>query len=344
MILTRTPLRISIGGGGTDLPSYYREFGGFVVSAAIDKYVYVGVNRNFLSGYILKFSELEHSSSREAIRHPLVREALRLLDVEDGLEIVSIADVPGGTGLGSSGSFLVGLLHALHTYQGVQPKKAVTPETLATEATEIELTRLKRPVGKQDQFIAAYGGLLCQEYHPDETATVTPLRIAPRAIAELENSLMLFFVGQTRSSSLLLEDQRRKSEEGDSKIIDSLHFAKQLGLEIRDLLQAGEVRFFGPLMHEHWLRKRARSSGISTPSVDEAYELAMREGGATGGKLVGAEGGGFLLFQTEDRSRLRLAMAKTGMKEMPFRFDFEGSVVNLRHPFGASTEGDKTGS
>src|SRR6266851_2893554 len=307
MIITRTPLRISLGGGGTDLPSYYREFGGFVLSAAINKYVYITINQTFFPGYFLKYSELELAESLEAIRHPLIREALRVQNMPHRLEIVSIADVPAGTGMGSSGTFLVGLLHALHAYK----RQPVTAETLAQEAFEIEMNRLGMPVGKQEHYIAAYGGLLCQEY--------------------LRDALMLFFVGYTRAASELLEDQKRRSEQGDPKMLEGLHFVKQLGFEIRSSLDAGDIRHFGELMHEHWMRKRARSAGMTNKRVDELYDLARTSGGATGGKLVGAGGSGFLLFQTTDRRQLRETMAKASLSEMDFSFDFDGSVVLLRN-------------
>jgi D-glycero-alpha-D-manno-heptose-7-phosphate kinase len=326
MILTRTPLRISIGGGGTDLPSYYREFGGFVISAAISKSIYIGVNRSFASGYLLKYSEMEHVETRKAIRHRLIREALTALEIGSGVEIVSVADVPAGTGLGSSGSFLVGLLHALHVSKGESP----SAETLAAEAAEIEMNRLGDPVGKQDHYIAAHGGLLCQEYRADGSVAVAPLRMSAASVDELRDSLMLFYVGRTRSAAILLEDQKAKSEARDPEMIESLHFTKQLGLEIKSVLEAGQVSRFGELMHRHWLRKRSRSAGISSGAIDDAYEHALSHGGASGGKLVGAGGGGFLLFQTNDRRKLRAAMAESGMVEMEFDFDFEGSVVKLR--------------
>ena len=327
MIITRTPMRISIGGGGTDLPSYYREFGGFVLSAAINKYVYISINQAFFPGFYLKYSETEMAESREAIRHPLIREALQLHRMDGPLEIVSIADVPAGTGLGSSGSFLVGLLHALHAHK----RQHVTAETLAREAVEIEMNRLNLPVGKQDHYIAAYGGLTCQEYQTDDSVVITPLRMNETALRELRDSLMLFFVGYTRSASDLLQDQKKKSEEGDAKMIENLHFVKQLGLEIKGILKSGDTRRFGPLMHEHWMRKRSRSDGMSNKRIDELYEVATKCGGATGGKLVGAGGSGFLLFQTNDRRRLRCVMSEAGVSEMDFGFDFDGSVVMLRN-------------
>jgi D-glycero-alpha-D-manno-heptose-7-phosphate kinase len=326
MIITRTPLRISIGGGGTDLPSYYREFGGFVISAAINKYVYITINKSFLPGYFLKYSEMEHTQTYEEIRHPLLREALTLHEAPRPLEIVSIADVPAGTGLGSSGTFVVGLVHALYAYE----RKHVTAEVLAQEAVEIEMNRLQEPVGKQDQYVAAYGGLLCQEYCADDSVKVTPLTISESALIELRDSLMLFFVGQTRCASSLLNDQKKRSERRDISMLECLHFVKQLGGEIRSVLEAGDVSEFGRLMHEHWMRKRTRSNGMTSDWIDELYDLARRSG-ATGGKLVGAGGSGFLLLHTQDRNRLRAAMTKAGVSEMEFNFDFDGSVVMMRN-------------
>jgi D-glycero-alpha-D-manno-heptose-7-phosphate kinase len=326
MIITRTPLRISIGGGGTDLPSYYREFGGFVISGAINKYIYLSVNRSFFDGYFLKYSELEHAQGYDDIRHPLIREALRLQEVGTGLEIVSVADVPAGTGLGSSGSFLVGLMHALHAYK----REPVDAETLACEAIEIEMNRLGEPVGKQDQYIAAFGGLTCQEYRPDDTVAITQLRISEAGVCELRDSLMLFFVGYTRKATELLQEQQQKSLQGDADMLEGLHFVKQLGHEIKSALEAGDIARYGALMHQHWLRKRMRSAGMSNKRIDELYELARAHGGATGGKLVGAGGSGFLMLHTPDRRRLRSVMTEAGVHEMDFTFDFGGSVVIMR--------------
>lgn len=326
MIITRTPLRISFGGGGTDLPSYYREFGGFVLSAAITKYIYITINRSFLPGYFLKYSENEHAHSYDEIRHPLLRESLKLHELPSPVEIASIADVPAGTGLGSSGAFLVGLMHAFHAHK----RTRVTAETLAQEAIEVEMNRLQEPVGKQDQYIAAYGGLLCQHYHSDDSVEVKPLSISESALAELHDSLMLFFVGQTRCASTLLEDQRIRSQQQDKTMLNSLHFVKQLGREIQSMLESGHVHEFGNLMHEHWLRKRSRSKGMTNDRIDELYDLARTQGGAIGGKLVGAGGSGFLLLHTHDRKRLRIAMSNAGVSEMEFNFDFDGSVVMMR--------------
>jgi D-glycero-alpha-D-manno-heptose-7-phosphate kinase len=325
--MTRTPLRISLGGGGTDLPSYSSEFGGFVLSAAITKYVYITVNRSFLPGYFLKYSEAEHAASREEIRHPLMREALEMQQIPAPLEVVSVADVPAGTGLGSSGAFGVGLLHALHAHK----REPVCAEKLAREAVEVEMVRLGEPVGKQDQYIAAYGGLLCQEYSTDGTVGVTSLKLSDAKVRELRDSLMLFFVGHTRNASELLADQRARSLAHDAAMLEGLHFTKVLGREIRSVLEAGEIGAFGPLMDAHWQRKRERSAGMTNGHIDELYALAMKRGGATGGKLVGAGGSGFLLFQTSDRRRLREVMTGAGLSEMDFSFDFDGSIVVVRN-------------
>lgn len=325
MIITRTPLRISIGGGGTDLPSYYEQFGGFVISAAINKYIYITVNRTFRPGYLLKYAETEHVQTINEIQHGLLRETLRLMEIEPMVETVSIADVPAGTGLGSSGSFTVGLLHALRAYKRLK----ISAEELAQTANHIEMTILGEPCGKQDHYIAAYGGLTCQEYHPDGTVTVSPLKLAEATLKDLSENMMLFFTGYSRAAAEILDDQKKKTEKGDSGMLDSLHFIKDLGVRIKDGLEAGDALGFAELMNEHWEHKKARSKNISNDHVNALYELA-RENGALGGKLVGAGSGGFLLFYTLDRPKLRAAMSKEGLQEMDFAFDFDGSTVQLR--------------
>jgi D-glycero-alpha-D-manno-heptose-7-phosphate kinase len=327
MIMTRTPLRISIGGGGTDLPSYYREFGGFVISAAINKYVYITVNRSFFPGYLLKYSEMEHVEDRSAIRHPLLREALEMHGVDTPLEIVSVADVPAGTGLGSSGSFTVGLMHALYAHR----RQSASAEQLARHAIEVEMERLREPTGKQDQYIAAYGGLLCQEYEKDDSVGLKQLAMDDGGLMELRDSLMLFFVGRTRKASELLQEQKSRCESRDEEMLASLHFTKQLGQEIQRVLEDGRVFEYGGLLHEHWMSKRRRSKGMSNTGMDEIYCAARKTGRALGGKLVGAGGSGFFLFQTRDRKRLRDVMTGMGLSEMDFGFDFDGSVVLLRN-------------
>jgi D-glycero-alpha-D-manno-heptose-7-phosphate kinase len=325
MIITRTPLRISIAGGGTDLPSYYRRFGGALISAAINKYIYVGVNRTFSPGYQVKYSKFEHTDTIDEIRHPIVREALRRHMIAPSIEIISLADVPAGTGLGSSGSFAVGLLRALHASK----RTHVTAEDVAREACHIEIDVLRHPIGKQDQYIASYGGITCFEFLPDDTVKASPLNISVQTLTDLEENLLMFFTGYSRAAQDILVDQDKRTESGDSAMIDSLNYVKLLGSEIKTVLECGDTLKFGRLMHEHWERKRNRSSNMSNDAINRWYEIG-RDSGAVGGKMVGAGGGGFLLFYATDRTRLRAAMAKEGLREVSFRFDHDGSTTIMR--------------
>ncbi len=325
MLITRTPLRISIGGGGTDLPSYYRQRPALVISAAINRYCYIAVNRTFVDDYFLKYSELERSPHVDDVRHPIIREALRMQGIEPGIEIASMADIPAGTGLGSSGTFTVGLLRALHALK----RHHVSSRQLAEEACRLEIDILQQPVGKQDQYIAAYGGLTCFTFHPDESVDVQPLAVPETALHELEEHLLLFFTGYSRSASSILQDQQTRSTAGDASMLESLEFTADLGRRIKSALEAGDCPGFARLMNEHWEYKRQRSPGMSNSSIDEWYRLAL-DNGAIGGKLVGAGAGGFLLFYTEDPATLRPAMKAAGLEETRFRFDFDGSIVLAR--------------
>lgn len=323
MIITRSPLRITLGGGGTDLPSYYRQFGGFVIAAAIDKYVYVTVIRPFTPGIFLKYSKLEHVDQVEQVEHPMIREAIRTLDFRTPqLEITTLADIPAGTGLGSSGSFSTALLKALYAHR----RRLLHPSELAQIACDIEIDRLAEPVGKQDQYIAAYGGITCFDFHPDDSVDAAPLKIGMDTVFDLEDNLLLFFTGFERRAGSILEDQHARTLQADTAILDNLHHVKALGLRSQEVLQAGRTAEFGEILHEHWLHKKKRSEAMSNPRIDEWYELGLGNG-AIGGKLVGAGGGGFLLFYAEDRNRLRHAMARAGLEEVRFRFDFEGTKV-----------------
>ena len=324
MIIVRSPLRVTLGGGGTDLPSYYRQHGGFLVSAAIDAYVYVTLMRPFTPGIFLKYSKLEHVQTVDEVNHPIIREALRIMyrDVPPQLEITTLADIPAGTGLGSSGSFTTALLKALH----VQQRKAVHPRELAEMACEIEINRLGEPIGKQDQYIAACGGITCFTFNPDESVGVEPLRIGRKTLYELEDSLLLFFTGFARQAGSILKDQHVSSQQSDHDMLANLHYVKDMGLRSRAALEAGDTRRFGELMHEHWEHKKRRSAGMSNPQIDAWYELGRRNG-AVGGKLVGAGGGGFLMFYAENHTQLRQAMAEAGLEEVRFRFDFDGTKV-----------------
>lgn len=322
MIITRTPLRISIGGGGTDLPSYYSRFGGFCISAAISQYVYITLHRTFKKNFIIKYSQIETVEVAKDIHHPIIRSAFELHKMEPYIEMVSMADIPAGTGLGSSGSFNVGLLKAIYAFN----RKHITTQALAEEACHIELDLLKEPIGKQDQYIAAFGGLICMNYAKDGTVTVTPLKISRETQNDLEDNLLMFFTGYSRNASNVLADQKTRTEQKDSAMIENLHFIKDLGTSIGKALEAGRVDEFAKLMHEHWLHKKKRSEGISNDQISQWYNLAMANG-AAGGKLVGAGGGGFLLFYAKDRAALRKAMTKAGLVEVRFSFDFEGSKV-----------------
>ena len=320
MIIVRSPLRITLGGGGTDLPSYYREHEGFLVAAAIDRYVYITIHQMFQSGFIIKYSQLERVERREDIHHPIVREALALTGVTDKVEITSMADIPAGTGLGSSGSFTTALVRALHVHQ----KTIISTQDLAEQACHIEIERLGEPIGKQDQFIAAYGGVTCFRFNKNDTVEVWPAAVSAETLYNLEDGLVMFFTGMSRSASAILKDQDDRSKSKDSAIIDNLHYVKDLGLRSLKSLETGDLRKFGALMNEHWQHKKKRSGAMSNPEIDKWYELAMRNG-ALGGKLIGAGGGGFLLFFTEDKKPVRHALREAGLEEVRIRFDFEGT-------------------
>ncbi len=323
MIIARSPLRITLGGGGTDLPSYYRDHEGFLVSAAIDKYVYVNVMRPFTEGIYLKYSQLEHAEEIADVKHPIIREALQMLGFKTPqVEITTLADIPAGTGLGSSGSFTTALLKALYTHR----KRHLHQEELAELACHIEIDRLGEPIGKQDQYIATLGGVTCFTFHKDDKVTAQPLGISMDTMFDLEDNLLLFFTGFSRSASGILKDQKVKSQQNDAEMLNNLHYVKDLGYRSRDALVNGNTQLFGELMHEHWEHKKRRSGGMSNPKIDEWYELGMKNG-AVGGKLVGAGGGGFLMFMAHDRNKLRHAMAHSGLEEVRFKFDFEGTKV-----------------
>ena len=324
MIIVRTPLRISIGGGGSDLPSYYERHGGFFISAAIDKYVYIGINKTFTNEYFIRYSSQERPATAAEIQHPIIREAVTLHGVGP-VEIVSLADIPAGTGLGSSGAFTVGLLRAIYAYK----REPVTTYSLAEEACHIEMNRLKEPVGKQDHYIAAFGGITCFEIDTSGQVSVSPLAVTNRGLHDLEDHLVLFFTGYSRSASALLADQHARSRSGDPDMLKNLHFVVELGRGIQKALLDGDHRRFAALMHEHWLHKRRRSAGMSNDRINRWYDAAMANG-ALGGKVVGAGGGGFLMFYAEDAAGVRHALAQEGLDEVRFAFDFDGSVVLIR--------------
>ena len=321
MIITRSPLRISLGGGGTDLPSYSEQHTGFLIAAAIDKYVYITLHRTFVDELIVKYSKLERVKTVDELEHPIIREAMKLVGVDAPyLEMTSMADIPAGTGLGSSGSFTTALLKALHAYR----KNLVHPSELAAQACEIELDKLREPIGKQDQYIAAYGGITCFTFLPGGTVEARPLKISEETLFNLEDNLLLFFTGYSRSASKILKEQDDKSKGADKAMTENLHFVKELGFKSQAALEGDDLPGFARLMDIHWQRKKERSGGMSNPKINEWYDLAMASG-ALGGKLIGAGGGGFLMFYAQEKNRLRHAMRQAGLTEVRFRFDFEGT-------------------
>ena len=323
MLITRSPLRISLGGGGTDLPSYYRDHGGYLISAAIDKYVYVTVSRPFIEGVILKYSQIEKVDKVDAIEHPIIREAFRMMGITElQHEITTLADIPAGTGLGSSGSFTTALLKALYSFE----RRLLLPGDLARLACELEIERLNQPVGKQDQYIAAYGGITAFEFAKNGEVHAEPLAMSSTTLHELEDHLLLFFTGFSRSASAILKDQDTRTKSSDNSMVEGLHYVKELGRRSRHALESNQPALFGEIMHEHWENKRKRSQGMSNPKIDEWYELG-RNAGAIGGKLVGAGGGGFLMFYAPEPNKVRQAMVAAGLEEVRFRFDFDGTRV-----------------
>src|ERR1035437_2173864 len=323
MIIARSPLRISLGGGGTDLPSYYEQHSGFLIAAAIDKYVYITLHDTFVADLIVKYSKLERVTDASQLEHPIIREAMAVLGISgQSLELTSMADIPAGTGLGSSGSFTTALLKALHAWK----KNLISPAELAEQACDIELNKLGEPIGKQDQYISAVGGITAFTFHKDGRVEYRPCAISEETLFNLEDNLLLFFTGYSRSASAILKDQNDKSKQNDRAMLDNMHFTKDLGFQSLNALEGGNLEEFARLMDVHWQRKKVRSSGMSNARINDWYDHAMTHG-ALGGKLIGAGGGGFLMFYAGDKKRLRHAMREKGLQEVRFRFDFEGSKV-----------------
>lgn len=294
-----------------------------MISAAIDRYVYATINRPFDKGIFLKYAKLEAVTTVDEIQHRIIREALRAENLTTPqIEITTLADIPAGTGLGSSGSFTTALLKALAAFR----KRHLSHEELAQLACKLEIEQLREPVGKQDQYIAALGGVTCFTFNQDETVIANPLALSVDAMNGLEDNLLLFFTGYSRSASGILQDQNQKSLQQDPVMIQNLHYVKELGYRSKECLESGDLESFGELMNEHWEHKKARSQGMSNQDIDHWYEVA-KANGAIGGKLVGAGGGGFLMFLARDRDKLRAEMAKLPLEEVRFRFDFEGTKV-----------------
>lgn len=326
MIIVRSPLRVTFGGGGTDLPSYYNQHEGYLISAAINKYVYVTVTKPFTAGGYLKYSQIEKVNAIDEIKHPIIREALRLMGlIKLQIEITTLSDIPSGTGLGSSGSFTVALLKALHAMYRV----GATQQELAEIACKLEIEILNEPIGKQDQYISAIGGITEFKFTKDKVVQYSALPLSTEMLHRLEDNLLLFFTGFSRSASTILRDQNDRTSKYDDMVLNNLHYVKQLGLLSREALIAGNLFEFGNLMNEHWLNKKKRSGAMSNSKIDEWYQYGMKNG-AIGGKIVGAGGGGFLMFVAKDVEMLRAAMNKINLEEVRFKFDFDGvqTVMN----------------
>jgi len=328
MIISRSPVRITLGGGGTDLSSYYSKYGGALIAAAIDKYTFVTAHTRFDNDIKLNYSKTEQVLSIDEIKHNIFREGLRLLNIKKGIELTSLSDIPSSSGLGTSGSFTVAVLNALHTYK----KEFVSQKQLAEEACKIEIEILKEPIGKQDQYIAAFGGITSLQFAKDGAVTVKPLKMSEEAQDELHNNILLFYTGISRSASNILREQDEKSKQEESTTIETLHEIKKIGLETKKAFEQGIIDKLGELLDLHWNIKKRLSKGISNRFIDDCYNIAKKKG-ALGGKIMGAGGGGFFMFYHNGNNTKKTvfikALAKIGLKRIRYNFDFEGSKIIL---------------
>jgi D-glycero-alpha-D-manno-heptose-7-phosphate kinase len=328
MIISRAPVRFSLGGGGTDIPAYYEQFGGYLVASAIDKYIYVSANKRFYDDIRLSYSKTEIVKTVDQIEHRIFREALKMVPVHSGIELTSVADVPANSGLGSSSTFTVALLNALHTYR----RNFCSSQMLAEQACELEMNRLREPIGKQDQYIAAFGGITAFTFNKDGTVLIEPVPVSDDVIDDLQNNLCIIYSGVERAASVVLSEQGQRVRQLDQATVERMHRIKQLGHEVYRILVSGNTDAYGELLHEHWTAKRQLASKMTDSVIDEHYEAA-RKAGAIGGKLMGAGGGGFFMFYTRpsDRRRVIEAMTSRGLRQLRFRFDMDGAriVANL---------------
>ncbi len=322
MFLSRSPLRISLAGGGTDLPSYYKLKGGLVISAAINKYIYVTVNKTWKKNFLLKYSEIEKKKTIGSIKHNAIRETLSFFKVPDYLEISSISDVPAGTGLGSSGTFLVGLINVVNSFYN----KNLSRYELADYACKIEMDILKEPSGKQDPFISSYGGLKIIKISKNGKTKIEELKISQDFSEELDDSFLTYFTGYTRQSKNILGEQEKKTKKKNKELIQSLDFVKEIANETINVFQRGSVKDYADLMNEHWNYKMKRSKNMSSNSINNLIEYGLQNG-ALGAKLIGAGGGGFVLFITKDKLKLRSKMKNLKLQELKYNFDYDGSVI-----------------
>jgi D-glycero-alpha-D-manno-heptose-7-phosphate kinase len=324
MIITRTPFRVTLGGGGTDLPSYYSRFGGFIFSFAIDKYVYINVNRPVADNFIrLKYSSSEKVSRVKDLKHDIARACLEKHQITQSIEIASMADIPAGSGLGSSSCYTVGLLHALRTLK----REYISLQELAEEACKIEIDILQKPLGKQDQYLAAFGGFTILEISKEGSVIVSHANVSNGTMEDLKGNLLMFFTGVNRVNKKILGEQSSSTEENKKEVLESLHHIKESGYRFLEIVESGNITELGRMFDEHWQYKKKLAKGITNPEFDKIYDAAMKNG-ALGGKISGAGGGGFFLFYCESgKEKLRSSMAKMGLKEMGFDFDFEGTKI-----------------
>src|SRR5271166_3556139 len=324
MIITRTPFRITLGGGGTDLPSYYEKHGGFIFSAGLDKYMYIDSNRSVADDLIrVKYSKSETVECVDELQHDIAREILQHTGILKNIEISSLADIPAGTGLGSSSCYAVGMLHAMHTMK----REYVPLAQLAEMDFQIEANILKRPIGKQDPYMAAFGGLTVLEIAEDGTVKVRKANVSYEVADELNKNMLIFFTGTTRSADEILREQEKGAKEEKASVVDSMHYIKDIGYQILEAVESGNIDVVGQKFHEHWQYKKKISSKMSNPEFDRIYDTAQQHG-ALGGKISGAGGGGFFTFYVPDHQRaFREKMRELGLREMRYHFDFEGSKV-----------------
>jgi len=332
MIITRTPFRVTLGGGGTDLPSYYSKYGGFVCAAGINKYMFINLNRPVVDDLVrVKYTKSEMVRHRDEVQHEIAREAMKMTGIENALEIVSMADVPAGTGLGSSSCYAVGLLNALHTMK----REHIPLRELAEEACHLEIELLEKPIGKQDQYMAAFGGLTALEIGKDGKVDIRKINISETTIDDLNRNMLMFYTNTSRSAAEILSEQSKGAKEEKKNVIDSMHYIKEIGYRILEAMESGNPTNVGILFDEHWRYKKRISPKISNPHFDEMYGIA-KEKGALGGKISGAGGGGFFVFYVEQgHTGFREVMKKLGLREMRYGFDWEGTKVLVNFMDGA---------
>ena len=328
MIVSRTPFRITLGGGGTDLPSYYENHGGFIFSFCLSKYMYVCLNRPSADDLIrLKYSISESVESVEELQHDIAKACLQRVGIDSKIEIASLSDIPAGSGLGSSSTYTVGLLNALYSIQGHYKSL----EFLADEACTIEMDILKKPMGKQDQYLAALGGFVRLDIDKKGVVTPTKINIEKSIMNELNRNMLIFYTGQQRKNNKILNEQDSSTKKNNEEVLNSLHYIKESGYTILDIVQSGKLDNLGLMFKDHWEMKKKLSSGVTNDTIDSIYDTALKNG-AIGGKISGAGGGGFFTFYcNKNHASLRSAMASKGLKELNYSFDLDGSKIIANH-------------